>query len=258
MIKFFRRIRKNLIKENKFKTYIFYAIGEIALVVIGILIALYLDNVNEQKAIVKKQENHLRLIMGEMTNNLNSLQTERDALGEVLMSNRLIISLFNNQEKIDTLSESYLSDILFMPLTRQIKFDNENGALTELLASGGLKDIKNDTIRGILASWDAKLSVFQLQEAGLYKSFNVAHNLIREKGSFRVIFDQLGLSEYLEISEASNKESNRHFLTSKEFENIMLNYLATGDQLYRKEYPRYQKDLENLIKMINQELSPNK
>ncbi|GMN09921.1 hypothetical protein MTsPCn9_19640 [Croceitalea sp. MTPC9] len=258
MIKLFRRIRKRLLRENKFKTYLFYAIGEIALVVIGILIALYLDNLNEQKVLDKKQENHLRLIKGEMTNNLNSLQTERKALGKILMSNRLIISLLHNQKKIDTLSEHYLSDILFMPLTRHIKFDNENGALTELLTSAGLKDIKNDTIRGVLASWDAKLSIFQSQEAGLYKSFNVAHNLVREKGSFRVIFDQLGLSENLEISEALNTETNKHFLTSKEFENIMLDYLATGDQLYRKYYPSYQKDLEELIKNIDQELSPNK
>ncbi|WP_394974777.1 hypothetical protein [uncultured Croceitalea sp.] len=257
MIKFFRRIRENLLKENKFKAYFFYAIGEITLVVIGILIALYLDNLNEQRVIDKKQENHLRLIMGEMTNNLNSLQGEKEALGLLLESNRSIISLFHHQEKIDTLSETNLSDMLFMPLTRQIKFDNENGALSELLASGGLKDIKNDTIRGILASWDAKLSVFQLQEAGLYKSFNMAHDMVKKKGSFRVIFDQLGLSEYLQISEASSTESNKHFLASKEFENVMLNYLAIGDQLYRREYPNYQKDLEELINMINKELSTN-
>ncbi|NKI31657.1 hypothetical protein [Croceivirga thetidis] len=255
MLKFFRRIRKNLLEENKFKAYLFYAIGEIALVVIGILIALYLDNINEQQTIDKKQENHLRLIMGEMTNNLYSLQTEKEALGEILESNRLILSVFNNQKKIDTLRESYLSDILFMPLTRQIKFENENGALTELLASGGLKDIKNDTIRSVLASWDAKLAILESQEAGLYKALEETHRLVKEKGSFRVIFDQLGLSEYLKISEVSSTESNKHFLTSKEFENTILHYLASGDQLSRKNYPSFQKDLEQLIKLINQELS---
>ena len=40
MIKFFRRIRQQLLTENKFSKYLIYAIGEIVLVVVGILIAL--------------------------------------------------------------------------------------------------------------------------------------------------------------------------------------------------------------------------
>jgi uncharacterized membrane protein YgaE (UPF0421/DUF939 family) len=44
MIKFFRKIRKHLLAENKFSKYLIYAIGEIILVVIGILIALQINN----------------------------------------------------------------------------------------------------------------------------------------------------------------------------------------------------------------------
>ena len=47
MIKFFRKIRQNLIMENKTGKYFKYAIGEIFLVVIGILIALQINNWNE-------------------------------------------------------------------------------------------------------------------------------------------------------------------------------------------------------------------
>ena len=47
MIKFFRKIRQRLLSENKFSKYLFYAIGEIVLVVIGILIALQVNNKNE-------------------------------------------------------------------------------------------------------------------------------------------------------------------------------------------------------------------
>ena len=49
MIKFFRKIRQRLLTENKFSKYLIYAIGEILLVVIGILIALYINNKNQQK-----------------------------------------------------------------------------------------------------------------------------------------------------------------------------------------------------------------
>ena len=49
MINFFRKIRENMVKENRVSKYILYAIGEIVLVVIGILIALSINNWNEQK-----------------------------------------------------------------------------------------------------------------------------------------------------------------------------------------------------------------
>ena len=47
MIKFFRRIRQNLLSEGKTGKYLKYAIGEVLLVVIGILIALQINNSNE-------------------------------------------------------------------------------------------------------------------------------------------------------------------------------------------------------------------
>lgn len=49
MLKFFRRIRQNLLVENKFRKYTLYAIGEIFLVVIGILIALQINTWNEKR-----------------------------------------------------------------------------------------------------------------------------------------------------------------------------------------------------------------
>lgn len=49
MIKFFRKIRQKLLSENKFSKYLIYAVGEIVLVVIGILIALYINNLNTEK-----------------------------------------------------------------------------------------------------------------------------------------------------------------------------------------------------------------
>lgn len=49
MIKFFRHIRKSLLMENKVSKYILYVFGEIVLVVIGILIALQINNNNQAK-----------------------------------------------------------------------------------------------------------------------------------------------------------------------------------------------------------------
>lgn len=61
MIKFFRNIRRQLLAENKFTKYILYAIGEIVLVVIGILIALSVNNWKEKRTL-KKEE--IKLLVG--------------------------------------------------------------------------------------------------------------------------------------------------------------------------------------------------
>jgi len=59
MIPFFRKIRKNLADDNKPIKYMRYAVGEIALVVIGILIALSINNWNEERKISSKEHKML-------------------------------------------------------------------------------------------------------------------------------------------------------------------------------------------------------
>ena len=49
MIKFFRRIRQKLMAESRFSKYLFYALGEIVLVMIGILLALQVNNWNQKR-----------------------------------------------------------------------------------------------------------------------------------------------------------------------------------------------------------------
>jgi hypothetical protein len=66
MIKFFRRIRKQLADDNKPLKYARYAIGEIVLVVIGILIALSINNWNEERKSFEKE----RGLLTKMKNNL--------------------------------------------------------------------------------------------------------------------------------------------------------------------------------------------
>jgi len=56
MINFLRRIRQNMLSENKLSVYLVYAIGEVVLVVFGILIAFQIDNWNEQKKSISTQK----------------------------------------------------------------------------------------------------------------------------------------------------------------------------------------------------------
>lgn len=71
MIKFFRHIRQKLLSENKFSKYLIYAIGEIILVVIGILIALQINNWNENRL---KQEQLISVYERTLTDIENDVQ----------------------------------------------------------------------------------------------------------------------------------------------------------------------------------------
>jgi len=73
MIKFFRHIRKDLMEQNKTGKYFKYAIGEIVLVVIGILIALSINNCNEEKKIKEKERHALIEILSDLDLNISSL-----------------------------------------------------------------------------------------------------------------------------------------------------------------------------------------
>ena len=97
MIKFFRRIRQGLLTENKFSKYLLYAVGEIVLVVIGILIALSINNWNEYQ---KKRKTEVK-VMKELAENLqDNIQRLQKMLERGNTDNRsadIIISVVDNE-----------------------------------------------------------------------------------------------------------------------------------------------------------------
>jgi hypothetical protein len=76
MLRFFRQIRQRLLTDNKFSKYLLYAVGEILLVVIGIVIALQIDNWNTET----KEEQELKGYLSNIANNVNA---DLDQLNEL-------------------------------------------------------------------------------------------------------------------------------------------------------------------------------
>jgi len=76
MIKFFRHIRQRMIKENRFSKYILYAIGEIVLVVIGILLALQINNWNKLRKDKKEQYFLLEKLQTDLYSDKNQITTK--------------------------------------------------------------------------------------------------------------------------------------------------------------------------------------
>ena len=93
MIKFFRKIRQSLITQNKVSNYLIYAIGEILLVVIGILIALNINNANEKR---KNKEKTATIL----------LEIQKDLKTDITNA----ISVFDNYMIADSIQDLILND----------------------------------------------------------------------------------------------------------------------------------------------------
>lgn len=95
MIKFYRRIRQQLLKENRVGKYFLYAIGEIVLVVIGIMIAVQLNNRNQDRVQQKEIEAILIKIQKEIVADLHYSNgrlknyVERDSLKNRILNRQI-------------------------------------------------------------------------------------------------------------------------------------------------------------------------
>ena len=143
MIKFFRRIRRSLLSENKLSTYIFYAVGEIVLVVIGILIALQISNYSEQQKERKKE----RILLSNLSNDvqLDILQIENNTKLSRERLERLdsLVQLLKTPDSIrpmDFIRRSY--EFVFDQY-----FKSNSGIFDEAVSAGQMTYIQNEPLR---------------------------------------------------------------------------------------------------------------
>lgn len=261
-MRLFRKLRKNIIskksKSGSIRKYLTYALGEVLLLVIGILVALQLNIKREQYILSQKQEKHLKLIRGEMINNLSSLENEDGELANIMENTKKLLNLMASKDQNIEITEKELSNLLIQTISRRVNINHENGAITELISSGGLKDIKNDSIRSILASWDGRLKRVRSQEQSLHNYFDLAHNFMLSRGSYRILFEDIGFDESLELARTSKPKSNENLLKSIEFENILINYLGVSYTLHNLNYATFRVELNQLIQLLERELNLDK
>ena len=158
MLNFFRRIRRNLANQNKFVQYSRYAIGEIVLVVIGILIALQINNWNEQrKEIVQEQKILLQLKL-DFNKNLEQLDEKISMRSDIIEASIKLLGFIDNPEFVEL-------DSIFFHLSFLITDPTFDPVKNNLIESGNLHLIRNDSLKLKLTNWST--DVYQLQEIEL-------------------------------------------------------------------------------------------
>ena len=248
-----------MLSEGKTGKYLKYAVGEILLVVIGILIALQINNWNNEKTDHKKGIDYLKSLRNEMRSNLQELNKEENRILDVLKNKEVLINVMNSNETIDSISDKTIYELYQASFNLPILTSIETGAVNEIISSGGLQYIKNDSIRKLVASWETKSSYIRWQENNLNETFkNIYDLMFRQKlvntkyfyshsGSFSETFPE-------NIEASSKGYSLKNILLSEEFENLsFFHYGRTRFMIYTV-YPKYREQLEGMIDLIDKEL----
>ena len=157
MIKIFRKIRYDLMDKNKTGKYFKYAIGEIILVVIGILIALQINNWNENRKIKHKETIILKELLTSINSDLKAYESFSDPRLE--RKKRGLDSLFAY-----VFDEKEIEDSLFIDfytnMNQDIFLQFDNGPFEDLKSSG-LDIISNDSLRtAINNAYTVKLPLY--------------------------------------------------------------------------------------------------
>jgi len=253
MIKLFRKIRQELITKGKLGKYIFYAIGEIFLVVIGILLALYINNRNIESQDRSKEQVYLKSLKVEFERNLELLDVEiernernRDAVIKIANAMDDESIKINNQALSGLIATGFATDIEYKP--RIV-------VLNELISSGSMKDISNPELKDKLAEWQSLLEKTKGQERLLIQERINALDRISDLASLRGVFDDIGYSTTaMGLNKGKRKFNNLDLLRSIAFENRVLLFIATSKSSERDNYLPMSDNMKDVLELLSSEI----
>ncbi|MCF1193124.1 DUF6090 family protein [Mangrovimonas sp. AS39] len=258
MIKFFRKIRQNLLSEGKTGKYLKYAIGEIILVVIGILIALQINNWNEDKKERKEENQALVSLHDEFIQSRELFVSNQRHSKKVFDGMQNLLEILDskriNEKSIDSIYH-YLNTSSWSSST----FNPSRGIVNSLVNSGKLNIISNDKLKSQLIQWNDQVIGFQnLQKLAQDYKFTYLFPLISEitKLPSKIKRD---LNKNYDINDVGQKEVDFTLLQSKMFYNYLNQcWVYSGailaDNSQTNSGKKIQIALDNIIFLIEEEL----
>lgn len=257
MLKFFRKIRQQLISDNlpdqqagSFSKYLLYAAGEILLVMIGILLALQINNWNEHR----KDRVEEQIILKDLKTDFQAdlLQLWEKIIG-IKNSEANIISIATtliNKEKASF--ENFNMDSLQKALLIRPSFDPKVGNLNELNGSGKLRIIQNRVLRKHLSSWSSHLQEAKEIEERLHETRARTHDYLMEHFPMADLFNASG--GWRRIKFKSNFSMDKSLiLKDPKFENL-LSLKSSWHQYLLRRYAVIEQEIQEILSLIEKEI----
>jgi len=249
MIKFFRKIRQSLISENKFSKYLLYAIGEIVLVVIGILIALQINNANIQRINNQKEFKYLENIKIDLQKDIENIHDNLDFRLKKSEGTQKLIQQIKGLP-IDNLTELTYN---VMNTVNVERFQPSNVTYNDMVSSGNLNLISNDSI---------KITLFELSLLYQKNMFYIDHETSEyEEHVSKLVYKLTDFEKmtpvFLGIKTAREvkitEEDFYELFQSKEYKNgiVISNLTSKG---FTELYQNIETKSKKIIELINIEL----
>jgi hypothetical protein len=173
MIKIFRKIRQKLLQQNKIGSYLKYAIGEILLVVIGIFIALQLNNWNEDRKAQQSETQFIENVKSDLKRDKEDLRRIADlANRKVQVFEQLQKELpglyYSDKDQLDSLMREYFIPLeTFYPLT---------GTFDAVVSGNEISSFRNEAL---------KARVFNVYNAG-YSRLNKYRDIMIDRWDYLI------------------------------------------------------------------------
>ena len=202
MIKFFRQIRLDLMEKNKTGKYFKYAIGEIVLVVIGILIALSINNWNEKHQALAEMVNNFQNLIEDIESNklhLLNLIEEREKV-----SDGAAILLDNYENQIQISENDFIAKIY--PVMSERYFEINRDGIQKVITSSAYEHKEMEAIRNLIKLY--------LQSASLLNTYEIKENSAIENmemitagnGYFRSVWKTFRKNRYKTTTRYNNPD----------------------------------------------------
>lgn len=252
MIKFFIRIRQQLLSENKFSKYLLYAIGEIILVVIGILIALQINNNNNYNEQRKIEREYLISLQSEFKSNLDKLHLSINDNEIRIKALKDLLTLFDISV-LDSVSNKSISLMIHPIFGTDLSYKPSLGVLSDIISSGKLNIILNKNLRQKLASFESSIDYLKIQEEEANNIKQSLKSMLFKELSIRTVQKDLG--KLFENPSISDRVNNKQIFNSVELENHLLDYLlvtiAANDARF---FGGLNEDIQTILIIIENEL----
>jgi hypothetical protein len=246
MLKFFRTIRINLLNEGlttgqagKTTRYLKYAIGEIILVVVGILIALQINNWNEANKAAKEELKILKEMQFNLTNDLKDCEWNINKQQELANSNTIVLNHLENKTQFNDSLRFHYGNLMYSTTQRR------NMAAYDHLKAKGIDLIQNDSLRRhITAVYSERYYFIEKQE--LEYDNQIQLNELLPQLNAKLIYNNLSRTGYpIDLLSLQNDDVFKGTLR-----------MNVNARLYMmRRYQGLHSDLTQLIKHIKEELS---
>ena len=157
MINFFGKIRQRLLTENEFSKYLLYAVGEIVLVVFGILIALSINNWNENQKNRSEEAKILKALKEEMVESKRRIDETIELQSLVVKRNVMLSDLLAGDIHLE--SVNLMPNIFNWGLLIFHRAEPVTGTYDGLIGAGKTVLIQNEELSRLLAEYSAEIKL---------------------------------------------------------------------------------------------------